>query len=407
MHLYLEGTVKDVNSIRYSSAESMRQRGVEVFPSTQVLEIFPEKHEIKVKDLKSNEERIESYDRLILGAGMSPNIPQIEGLDLKNVKLFGGRDSAELLRYKEVNPAIEDVVIIGGGYIALEAAMCFAKAGKKVTMLNRGERLISTHLDKEMTDILTAEIEANGIDFKGNIEVEKLLGEDGKVKSVVTKQGEFPAQLVIISIGNHPNTGWLKDKIKLNERGFIIVDDYMQSSAKDVFAAGGATLMKYNPIDGYINVDLATNARKQGRIAAKNLNGEVFPYIGMQGTSALKVYDYSFASTGLNAGSAERTELSWDSVYVESLALDEYVPEEMNAKVYAKLIYDKDSRRVLGGQILSKKDLTGSIQALSMVIQAKFTIDDLAFADFFFQPLFNRPWNILNVLGLEAQKKEA
>lgn len=180
-----------------------------------------------------------------------------------------------------------------------------------------------------------------------------------------------------------------------------------QSSAKDIYVVGGATLMKYNPAEDYRNIDLATNARKQGRIAAKNLEEDTFPYPGTQGTSGLQVFDYSFASTGLNDKSAAGTDLPWDSVYVETLALDEYLPEEMNDVVYAKLHYDKKTRRILGGQILSTRDLTGEMQALSMAIAGKLTIDDLAFGDFFFQPCFNRPWNILNQLGLEAQKKEA
>ncbi len=405
MHLYLEGTVKDVDSIRYSSAESMRARGVEVFPHTEVIELMPAAHEIRVLDRELGEERVESYDRLILGVGMAPNLPDIPGLDLENVALFGGRDSAEYLRYKEVDPSIHEVVIVGGGYIALEAAICFAKAGKQVTMLNRGERLISTHLDRELTDILTAEIERHGIRFIGDVEVEKCLGEAGHVTGVKSKTEHYPAQLVLICIGNHPNTKWLEGRVELDPRGFIVVDDYMHTSAEDVLAAGGATLMKFNPTGQHISIDLATNARKLGRVAAKNLEGKRFPFTGMQGTSALRVFDYAFASTGLNEGSAARTNLDWDAVYIESLALDSYLPEEMNAKVYAKLLYDKESRLLLGGQILSKMDMTGAIQALSMAIKGKLTIDDLAFGDFFFQPLFNRPWHILNELGLAAMRR--
>ncbi|MDO5725831.1 MAG: FAD-dependent oxidoreductase [Tissierellia bacterium] len=407
MHTYLEGTVKDVDTIRYSSAEAMRKRGVTVYPETKVLEIYPDKHEIKVKDLKTDKERIDTYDRLILGIGVEPNIPKYEGMDLENIYLYAGRDNAVALKKLGESKEIENVAIIGGGYIAIEAAMSFAKMGKKVTILNRSERPLKANLDPELIDILIEELQKNKICFTPNVDVKKIEGKDGKVTGVVTDQGVCPAELVITSIGNHPNTAWLKDTLKMNEKGFIIVDDYMKTSAKDVFAAGGATLMKYNPTEDYKNVDLATNARKQGRVAAKNLEGDVFEYTGTQGTSGLKVFDYYFASTGLNGRAAKATDLNYDSVYVERLALDEYLPEDMNAKVYAKLYYDKDSRKILGGQILSKHNLTGQIQALSMAIKGKLTIDDLAFGDFFFQPLFNRPWNILNVLGLEAQKKEA
>lgn len=407
MHLYLEGIVKDVDTIRYSSAAEMTERGVKVHPNTKVLAINPDKHEIHVRDLKTNKERTETYDKLILGTGVSFNVPDIPGMDLENVYFFGGREAAEILRHKEVSPEIKDVVILGGGYIALEAAICFAEAGKSVTMLNRDERLLETHLDEEMTALLTKECERHGITYIGNALADKLDGEAGKVKTVHSNQGVFPAQLVICAIGNHPNTAWLKDTLELNKKGFIMVDDYMKTSAPDVFAAGGGTLMKCNPIDGKAAIDLASNARKQGRVAAKNLTGDHFPYPGMQGTSALKAFDYYFAATGVNATYARYTPMNTDSVYIETTALDPYLPESMNAKVYAKLFYEKGTRRVLGGQIFSKKDMTGMIQALSVAVYAKLTIDELAFFDFFFQPLFNRPWNVLNELGLAAQKKEA
>lgn len=405
--MYLEGTVKDVDTIRYSSAESMRKRGVTVFPNTKVTQLDPENHQITVVDLEKQEERKESYDKLILGIGCAPNDAPFKGADLKNIYLFGGRDSAEILRYKAVTPSIEDVVIVGGGYIAVEAAMCFAKNGKKVTLLIRGDRPLSANLDKEFTDILVKEMEQNGIEVKTHTNVEAFEGKDGKVHAVRTDKGTLPAQLVITAIGNHPNTKWLEGILDMDKKGFVKVDDYMKSSVKDVFVVGGATLMKYNPAKDYRNIDLATNARKQGRIAAKNLEADTFPYPGTQGTSGLQVFDYYFASTGLNDTSADGTDLSWDSVYVETLALDAYLPKEMNDPVYAKLHYDKKTRRILGGQILSTRDLTGEMQALSMAIAGNLTIDDLAFGDFFFQPCFNRPWNILNVLGLEAQKKEA
>lgn len=384
----------------------MRKRGVTVYPETEVLDIDELNHKIKVKDLKTGEVRFDSYDRLILSVGMEANVPEYGDLDKENIFLFAGRDNGLSLKKLADSKEIQEVVVIGGGYIALEASISFAKNGKKVTMLERCERPLTANLDKELIDVIIEELNKNNIIFTPNVNVKDIEIKGGKATSVVSDKGTYPADLVIVSIGNHPNTAWLKDILKLDERGFIIVDDYMKTSAKDVFAVGGATLMKYNPSGEYRNVDLATCARKQGRVAAKNLNGDTFPYTGTQGTSGLQVFDYSFASTGINERVAQSSP-KYRSVYVERLALDEYLPENMNAKVYAKLYYNVENRQVVGGQILSKHNLTGLIQALSMAIKGRLTIDDLAFGDFFFQPLFNRPWNLLNILGLEAQKQES
>lgn len=405
MHTYLEGIVKDVDSIRYSSAEDMRSKGVEVFPETKLLKVNPKEHTIVVKDVTTGEEREESYDKLILGIGTEPNIPKIDGIDLDGISLYGGRDCAVRLRHKIDTPEIKNVVVCGGGYIGLEAAMSFAKGGKKVTMINRSDRPLGVNLDKELVDILLDEIEKHNITFKGGEDVKAFKGKDGKVVAVETDKNEYPADYVITALGSHPATKFLEGVIDLDQRGHIITDDYMRTSEEDIFAAGGATLIKYNPTDGYANIDLATNARKQGRVAAKNLEGENFQYQGTQGTSALEVFDYKFACTGINEKTSKGADFDVDSVYVETKVLDDYMPDEMNEKVYGKLYFDRDTRRVRGGQILSKKDLTGYIQALSMAIRGKLTVDDLAFGDFFFQPMFDRPWSLLNELGLAAQEK--
>lgn len=403
MYLYLDGTVKDVDTIRYSSAEEMRERGVTVYPDTKVVELKPTEHQIVVENAKTQERQTMSYDRLILGNGVAPNEPDWDGIELENVCRFGGRHSAEELRKKQAQPELRNVAIIGGGYIALEAAMCFAKEGKQVTMLERGEQLIGAQLDPDFAKIIQEELKRNGIVLRFGVELGGLVGKDGKVTGVKLKDEIFPTDLVLVCIGSHPDTEWLDGVLERDKRGFLVVDEYQRTSAKDVFAAGASTAMKFNPTGDWVNIDLATNARKQGRVAAKNLEETVFAYPGMQGTSGLRVYDYYLAATGVTAKVAKKAEHEIDCVTVEELALDSYLPEQMNAKVHAKLYYEKKSHRVVGGQILSKKDMTGMIQALSVAIYAKLTVEELAFMDFFFQPEFNRPWSILSKLALSVK----
>ena len=228
-----------------------------------------------------------------------------------------------------------------------------------------------------------------------------------KVSAVKTAQGEYAADLVVVAAGIKPNTSWLKGELAMYPNGIIKTDNFMRSSADDVFAVGDATLLKYNPGQTMLNVALATNARKQGRFAVKNLVAPLHPFPGVQGTSALPVFDYKFASSGLNETNAAKLGKKIHSVLVEDDFRMDFVPEKENAHVWFKLTYDPKTKVILGGQILSKHDLTPYINVISLAIKTKQTIYDLAYGDFFFQPEFDKPWNILNLAGLMAEQKEA
>lgn len=404
--MYLEGVVKDVNSIRYMTAEEMEQRGVRVFTNTEITKVIPDKHEVEVLDHVSGETRTEAYDKLILSPGANPFILPVPGHDLKNIETMRGRQDTIDLKLHSVDPDIQNVVVVGGGYIGIEAAEAFAKAGKKVTLVDIITRPLGVYLDKEFTDILEKEMTDNGMTLAMEEKVVEFVGEDGKVSKVVTDKGEYPAEMVVMSAGVRPNTAWLKDAVDMHQNGMIKTDDYMRTSAEDVFAVGDATLIQYNPGQTSVNIALATNARRQGRYAVKNLEEAKYPFPGVQGSSALRVFDYKFASTGLNDQMADRLKIKTKSVLLDQETLMDFVPADMKERMLFKLVYDPETHAILGAQIMSKKDLTANINAISIAIQTKFTIEQLAYADFFFQPEFDTPWNLLNMAGLKALQKE-
>lgn len=404
--MYLEGVVKDVNSIRYMTPEKMKERGVHVFDNTEITKVEPDKHQVEVLNHVTGESRVESYDKLILSPGANPFIVPVPGNDLANIKTMRGRQDTIDLRMLAVDPEIENVVIIGSGYIGIEAAESFAVAGKNVTVIDVIDRPLGVYLDKELTDVLQETMEANNIRFATGERVQAFEGVDGKVKKAITDKGEHPADLVIMSAGVRPNTKWLEGAVELLPNGMIKTDKFMQTSAPDVFAVGDATLIQYNPGQTEMNVSLATNASRQGRYAVKNLMAPTKPFPGVQGSSALRVFDYKFASTGLNDATAGKLGIEIKSVLVEQDTLMDFVPEKMKERVMFKLAYDPETLKIVGAQILSKQDLTANINAMSIAIQTGFTIEQLAYADFFFQPEFDMRWNLLNVAGQKALNQE-
>jgi NADPH-dependent 2,4-dienoyl-CoA reductase/sulfur reductase-like enzyme len=243
-------------------------------------------------------------------------------------------------------------------------------------------------------------MEEKGIKLALGELVQKFEGENGKVKKVLTTKGEHEADLVIMCIGFRPNTDLLKGQIDMLDSGAILVDDYMRTSNQDVFAAGDSCAIRYNPTGKSGYIPLATNAVRMGTLVARNLKTPTVKYMGTQGTSGIKIFEHNIASTGLTEQRAKDEGIEVKTVTVEENNRPEFMPTY--EKVTLKIVYDAKSRRVLGGQIHSLVDMTQTVNTLSVVIQNEMTVEELAFVDFFFQPHYNKPWNILNMAGLNA-----
>ncbi len=403
MQLYLEGVVKDVNSVRYATAKGMRAKGVNVFVHQEVTSIDPDAHTVTVHNLDDDTTRKEPYDKLVLSAGAVPASIPVPGGDLANVYAMRGRDWAIKLKEKTVDPDIQNVTVIGAGYIGIEAAEVFSKAGKHVTLIDLLPRPLALYLDQEFTDILSDTLKDHNIYLATGQSVKEFIGQDGKVSAVKTDQAEYPSDLVIETAGIKANTGWLKDTLELNNKGLVKVNDHLETSQPDIYAVGDSTKVPYAPTGKELQIALATNARRQGRIAAKNVLGHDMKMPAVSGSSALSVFDYHFASTGIKEGTSDANGVKSQSVFVTDTTQPPFVPNEAgNQTVYFKLTFDPDSHLILGAQIMSKRDVTANINAISLAIQGKMTLDDLAYADFFFQPGFDRPWNIMNVAAQQA-----
>ena len=201
---------------------------------------------------------------------------------------------------------------------------------------------------------------------------------------------------------SHFVTEFLKDtSIEMLPNGAIIIDEYMRTSREDVFAAGDCCVVTYNPAKDTRYIPLATNAVRMGTLVARNIVKPTLKYMGTQGTSGIKIYEQNIASTGMTEEVAKAT----TKMNIATVSLtDNYRPEFMPTYEPAtiKIVYDADTRRILGGQIISKIDLTQFMNTLSVVIQNNMTIEELAMTDFFFQPHYNKPWSLLNAVALKA-----
>ncbi|MBM7833506.1 FAD-dependent oxidoreductase [Clostridium sardiniense] len=396
--LHVGDVVKDLNDMFYSSPEALAELGVKTNMKHDVLDIDFDNKKVRVKNLVTEEIFEDNYDKLVLTVGSWPIVPNFVGGDLENIVLCKNYNQAKAITEK--GKKAKNVVIIGAGYIGVELAEAFEMLGKNVTLIDAEERIMPKYLDKEFTDIAEKSFIEHGVNLVLGEKVKCFEGENGKVQTVVTDNGTYAGDLVVLCIGFRPNTALVNGKLNTLPNGAIMIDEYMRTSREDVFAAGDCCVVKFNPTKEERYIPLATNAVRMGTLVARNINGPTIKYMGTQGTSGIKIYEECIASTGLTEEGAKLAGLEVETATIEENYRPEFMPTYEKAMV--KIVFDKNSRRILGGQIISKADLTQFMNTLSVVIQNDMTVEELAMTDFFFQPHFNKPWSLLNAVALKA-----
>lgn len=401
--LYVGGVAKDASQLFYSSPEELKALGATMHMEHEVLEIDTENKQVRVKDLQTGEEKIDPYDKLVMTTGSWPIIPPIDGINLDNILLSKNYNQANEIIERSKN--VRNVTVIGAGYIGVELVEAFALNGKNVTLIDSEDRILNKYLDKEFTDVVEAEFAERNIHLALQQTVTKFAGDErGKVTKVYTTKGEYETDLVILCVGFRPNTNLLKGKVDLLPNGAIKINEYMQSSNPDIYAAGDSCAVNYNPTGEKMYIPLATNAVRMGTLVGYNIAGRPLKYMGTQGTSGLHIFGLNMASTGLTEVTAKLNNIPYEVTEVIDNDRPEFMPSFHEIRL--KVLFHQETREILGAQLISKADVTQMMNTLSVCIQTKMTIDELGFIDFFFQPHFNKPWNTLNQAGLAAIAKQ-
>ena len=398
--LYVGGVVKDAQGLFYCSPDKLKELNVDTKMRHNVESADIKGKKIIAKNLETGVETEHAFDKLIITSGSWPIIPRIEGIDSNNILLSKNFDHSNAII--DAAKDAKKVVVVGAGYIGVELVEAFNDQGKEVILVDAEDRILNKYLDKDFTDIAEKTFTEKGIKIATSEKVIKFESVNGEVSKVITDKNEYEADMVIMCVGFRPNTEIFKGQLDMLPNGAINVDEYMRTSDKDVMAAGDCCSVFFNPTREHMYIPLATNAVRMGTLAAINIVENKIKHAGTQGTSGIKIYENNMASTGITEEIAKQLGIDADFVY----AVDNYRPEFMPTyeKVTLKVVFEKESRRILGAQLTSKADLTQSINTISVCIQNNMTIDQLAFVDFFFQPHYNKPWNFINLAGLNALK---
>lgn len=412
--LGVHGTVKDMESLFYSNPDDLAGLGCVCHMQYNVTDIDFTTKKLTAVSLVTNETVTERYDKIVFATGSWPIIPDIPGIKSDKVLLcknyMHAKKIVETFSHEENT---KHCVVIGAGYIGVELAEAFGLKNQPCTLIDGSGRIMSRNFDKEFTDICEDEMRAHGVQLQMGERLEAFDEDDGKIV-VRTSKGAYSGDAAILCIGFRPVTEMILESaerhgVKLDVHHpskAIIIDECARTSLPGVYAIGDCATIHYTVTDEDRYMPLATNAIRTGLAAAAHiLKLKHLRLIGTEGTSGIRIFKHHMASTGLTEESALLAGIkNVKSVIVNDTDRPGFMPT--NANVMVKLVYDGDTHRVLGGQMMSEASVNQVMNALAVCIQNRYTIEKMAVQDFFFQPHYNNPWNTLNVAAISAINKK-
>ncbi|WP_226585348.1 CoA-disulfide reductase [Halobacillus litoralis] len=395
----MSGEVESTDDLIARKPETFREKyGIDVRTSHEVTQVDCNQKVVYAERLDTNEDIELKYDRLLIASGASPVIPPWKGRDLRGIyTLKTIPDIQEIM--EAATEETGKVTIIGGGYIGLEMAESFVSIGKKVRLIDRGSHLAKI-FDEDMSTHIHEEAEQKGVELHLGESVTGFNG-DEKVQTVITDHGEYETDLVLVAVGVTPNTSFLEDTgIYKGMNDAITVNAFMETSILDIFAAGDCAT-QYHRIkqkDDYI--PLGTHANKQGQIAGLNMIDRRRSFKGIVGTSILKFFDLTLARTGLSEHEANQEKFPYQTITIESTHAAGYYSK--NDSMTLKIVYHKESRKLLGGQIIGKRGADKRIDVLSTALYHQMTIDELEDLDLAYAPPYNGVWDAVQQAARKA-----
>ncbi|RPF56159.1 CoA-disulfide reductase [Aquisalibacillus elongatus] len=385
----ISGIVDEPEDVIARKVETFRDKyGIDARVNHEVTNVDSAAKKVSGIVTSSGENFEETYDKLLVATGASPVTPDWQGSDLKGIfHMKTIPDTRKILDFMDQD--VNHVTIVGGGFIGLEAAENFKEAGKDVTIIQRGDQLMNP-FDSDMAELIHEEAEKQGVEVIFNESVQHFSGESN-VEQIHTDQHTYETDMVLMSIGIKPNTQFLGNELSYGPKGELLVNDYMETNVQDVYAAGDCA-SQYNRVTQEQDyVPLGTHANKQGMVAGQNLSGERVSFKGIVGTSILKFFDLDIARTGITEKKAKDLGIDYDTVTVKTRPVAGYYSSE--EKITVKLVYQKKSKQLLGGQVIGNLGADKRIDVLATALYHNMTTDQLLNLDLAYAPPYNGVWD--------------
>ena len=383
------------------SVEQMQSAGVNVHTRHQVLKVDVKAKKVLVKNLNTNEVFENSYDKLMVASGANAIRPPFKNMDIANIFKLTKMQDGLSLKKKLQDQSIKHITIIGAGFIGLEVVEAMLHLGKKVRLIQRSSRVFNGIFDEKLTDLMQEELLKKDVELILNESVHSFLGNE-QVEGVVTDKNTYATDLVVIATGFKPNTEFILDTgIKTLDNGAIIVNHKGETSIEDIYSAGDCATVPHMVTGKNVYIPLATGANKLGRVVGANMAGEETFYPGSLGSACVKVLDYEAAITGLKEQDAQEYGTALSSVFIKDKNYTGYYPNQED--LYIKLVYETQSKIIVGGETLGKNGAALRIDVIAMAVKMKMTTAELGMMDFCYAPPISKTWDALNVAGNVAK----
>lgn len=399
---YIGGVIEDPEELTLQTPESFFARfRITMKVRHEVTAIHPDRRTVTVRDLEAGTEFEEAYDKLLLSPGAKPTQPRLPGAGVEN--LFTLRTVEDTLRIREYidQKQPRSAVLAGGGFISLELAENLRELGMEVTIVQRPRQLMHP-FDPDMAALIHSEARRHGVRLALGHTVEGFEAKDGGVDVLLQDGPPLHADLVVMAIGVTPDTALARAAgLELGLKGSIVVNDRMETSVPDIYAVGDAVQVKHFVTGRDTLIALAGPANKQGRIAADNICGGDSRYTGSQGSSVLKVFDMTAAVTGLNETNARAAGLAADAVVLSPMSHAGYYPG--GRVMTMKVVFERETGRLLGGQIVGYEGVDKRIDVLATAIRAGMTAVELKDLDLAYAPPYSSAKDPVNMAGFMVE----
>lgn len=393
---YVGGFFNDSNMMIAREKSKFIESGIDLKTLMEVIDVDTNNKKLKIKDIQSGSVFEDNYDKLMIATGASSITPSFDK-KFQNVTTL--KDMSDGIKLRELISKEENknIVIIGAGFIGIETIEAAKKLNKNIHLIDRNNRILSKVFDEEITTLLEDELRNNNINLHLGENIQEYISED-KIEKIITDKDEIEPDLVVVAIGVRPNTSFLKNTdIEMLPNGAIIVDEYGRTSVEDVYSAGDCATIKNILTNEDMYVPLATGANKLGRIVGENLGGINSSFPGSLASSCIKVLDMEAAATGITEEKAKSLNLNYKAKFVSGFNQTHYYPGR--EKLSIKLIYDANTKVILGGQVAGYKDAVQRANVIATAITTKMTTDQLGMLDLCYAPPFATTWDILNIAG--------
>ena len=388
--------------IVYTPEFFQKERRIEVHTGHEVRRIDHERRLLEVTDLRAGRAFSWGYGKLVVATGAEAVRPKLEGIDLGNVFVLRTIDDGRSIKAAVQEGGLRHAVIIGAGYVGVEMAEALTEAGLETVLIEATANVLPG-MGPEIGEVVEQELVEHGVHLRKEEMAQRLEGGE-RVERVVASVGEYPADIVIVSVGARPAVALLGEAgTALGPTGAVATNERMETNLPGVYAAGDVAESRHLVSGQAAWVALGTTANKQGRVAGENAAGGDAVFQGIVGTAAVKVFGLEVARTGLTEAQAREAGFDPVGVTIEHPSHAKYYPRATPLRV--KLVADRQDGRLLGGQIVGREAAAKRLDVLAAALHARMDMQDIAALDLSYAPPFATAWEAVQIAAQQVMSE--